>query len=406
MKSEAPPIVHEVLSSPGQPMDTKTRTFMESRFGHDFSGVRVHKDAKAGESARSINAQAYTVGHDIVFGAEQYAPHASAGQKLMAHELAHTVQQSTTSKSLFGHVALYDKTPLGHSPESRADKMVSNVIENTPSYQICAEAQSSLLQRQPFGSPGVQVRSPVFEETVTQLSDVAGATAGRLLNAGEHTLVQSVFGHSIDYDRIHLVPLNALEFRTVGNNVYIPKGFSIADEMMAQKLIHELTHVWQYQHGGTSYISISLGTQIKASIRHGNRNFAYDYQISVGQSFFDFTPEQQGFLVENYFAMKRDRSAVAQDIAAGTSRAYESNHLDSTGFKARLSAAGRQNEIKGELLLHEPLIQQMRTALPQSEASILTQRASEIMTIPEQERSFVTKERQLTPIRPLLEVRF
>ena len=59
---EVPPIVHEVLSSPGQPLDAQTRAYMEPRFGHDFSGVRVHTDAKAMESARTVNARAYTHG--------------------------------------------------------------------------------------------------------------------------------------------------------------------------------------------------------------------------------------------------------------------------------------------------------------------------------------------------------
>ncbi len=64
-----PPIVHEVLRSPGQPLDPATRGFMEPRFGHDFSQVRVHTDAKATESARALDALAYTVGQNIVFGA-------------------------------------------------------------------------------------------------------------------------------------------------------------------------------------------------------------------------------------------------------------------------------------------------------------------------------------------------
>jgi Domain of unknown function (DUF4157) len=91
--SEAPPIVHEVLRSPGQPLDAETRAFMEPRFGHDFSRVRVHADARAAESARMVNALAYSVGRDVVFGAGLYAPGTRAGHRLMAHELAHTIQQ-------------------------------------------------------------------------------------------------------------------------------------------------------------------------------------------------------------------------------------------------------------------------------------------------------------------------
>lgn len=90
---EAPPIVHEALHSPGQPLDPATRALMEPRFGHDFSRVRVHTDAKAAESARAVNALAYTVGRDVVFDAGQYAPRTPAGQGLLAHELTHVVQQ-------------------------------------------------------------------------------------------------------------------------------------------------------------------------------------------------------------------------------------------------------------------------------------------------------------------------
>lgn len=87
---DVPPIVHEVLQSPGQPLDIDTRKFFEPRFGYDFSAVRVHNDAKADESARNVNALAYTVGQDVVFGAGSVTD-----RKLLAHELAHTIQQNT-----------------------------------------------------------------------------------------------------------------------------------------------------------------------------------------------------------------------------------------------------------------------------------------------------------------------
>jgi hypothetical protein len=89
----APPAVHDVLASPGRPLPGSTRGFMESRFGADFSGVRVHDDARAADSARAVDAHAYTVGRDLVFGAGRYAPGTAAGDRLLAHELAHVVQQ-------------------------------------------------------------------------------------------------------------------------------------------------------------------------------------------------------------------------------------------------------------------------------------------------------------------------
>ncbi len=93
--SIAPPVVHEALRTPGQPLDAGTRNFMESRFGHDFSQVSVHTDTGAAESARAVDAEAYTVGQDIVFGAGRFQPWASAGQNLLAHELTHVVQQNS-----------------------------------------------------------------------------------------------------------------------------------------------------------------------------------------------------------------------------------------------------------------------------------------------------------------------
>src|SRR5439155_10758844 len=92
--AEVPPIVHEVLNSPGEPLDAATRAFMEPRLGHDFSRVRIHTDAKAAESAQAVNALAFTVGQDVVFGPGHYVPQTNAGRNLMAHELAHVVQQS------------------------------------------------------------------------------------------------------------------------------------------------------------------------------------------------------------------------------------------------------------------------------------------------------------------------
>jgi hypothetical protein len=90
---EVPPIVREVLQSPGRPLDTETRTFMDARLGHDFGHVRVHADGAAAASAEAVNALAYTMGSDIVFRAGQYMPHSNEGRHLLAHELAHVVQQ-------------------------------------------------------------------------------------------------------------------------------------------------------------------------------------------------------------------------------------------------------------------------------------------------------------------------
>lgn len=98
--ADVPPLVHEVLRSSGQPLDAATRAFFEPRFGHDFSRVRVHADAKAAESARAVNALAYTVGSSAVFRDGQYALETGEGKKLLAHELAHVLQQGQAGANM------------------------------------------------------------------------------------------------------------------------------------------------------------------------------------------------------------------------------------------------------------------------------------------------------------------
>jgi hypothetical protein len=92
---DTPPLsVDRVLSGSGRPLDSALQQDMEQRFGHDFSQVRVHSDAAAEQSAQDVNAHAYTVGHNLVFGPGQFAPGSHAGRHLIAHELAHVVQQT------------------------------------------------------------------------------------------------------------------------------------------------------------------------------------------------------------------------------------------------------------------------------------------------------------------------
>jgi hypothetical protein len=86
--------VHDVLRSPGQPLDEATRAFMEPRFGYDFSQVRIHNDAQAAESARMVNALAYTIGANVTFAEGKYQPTRETGRRLLAHELTHVMQQT------------------------------------------------------------------------------------------------------------------------------------------------------------------------------------------------------------------------------------------------------------------------------------------------------------------------
>ncbi len=135
-----PPIVQETLSSQGQPLDVSTRDAMEPHFGHDFSQVRVHTDAQAAESAQAVNALAYTVGRDVVFGTEQYAPETMEGKELMAHELTHVVQQEMGLQS-----ASAISQP-GDQYEQEAEQSALAISQHSP-FSISQEAGAAIMRQ-------------------------------------------------------------------------------------------------------------------------------------------------------------------------------------------------------------------------------------------------------------------
>ncbi len=96
---DVPASVGQTLSGSGRPMEPPVLQEMGQRFGRDFSQVKIHSGPNAEQSAHDLNAHAYTVGNDIVFGQRGYAPHSSAGKKLLAHELTHVVQQTGAANS-------------------------------------------------------------------------------------------------------------------------------------------------------------------------------------------------------------------------------------------------------------------------------------------------------------------
>jgi hypothetical protein len=146
-----PPIVHEVLRSSGQPLDAAARAFLEPRFGHDFSGVRLHTDAKAAESARAVNALAYTVGRDVVFGQERYASEAPAGRELLAHELAHTIQQGAKSNAMQTQLTIDDPESLA---EKEADDTAERVITGAPAKKTLTPSQLAIRRQTPGDDTG------------------------------------------------------------------------------------------------------------------------------------------------------------------------------------------------------------------------------------------------------------
>src|SRR5690606_28711630 len=133
--------VWRVLAASGRPLDTGVRGVMESRFSRDFSQVRIHDDASAAGSAQALQANAYTVGRDIVFNHGRYAPDSQAGLHLLAHELAHVVQQSALPLAGGPLQRLIQRQPtsLGAIPEAeRRAIQVGTIAVTVPPARITA----------------------------------------------------------------------------------------------------------------------------------------------------------------------------------------------------------------------------------------------------------------------------
>lgn len=146
--STVPPVVHHVLRSAGRPLDSDSQAFMETRLGHDFGHVRVHTDAKAAQSAQSVNALAYAVGNHVVFAHGRYAPNSIAGRQLLAHELTHTAQQPV----LTGSSSLVDLQvgPVHSAQERAAEQAGRGAMQSLP---------RQMSQQEPHSEPSHMVRA-------------------------------------------------------------------------------------------------------------------------------------------------------------------------------------------------------------------------------------------------------
>jgi Domain of unknown function (DUF4157) len=150
----APPIVNEVLGSPGRPLDQATRSFFEPWFRQDFSSVRLHTDSRAEESTKAVSARAYTVGRHVVFGTGCYCADSREGRQLLAHELTHVVQQARSSPQLVqrqsdpdvdGMRQDFENAVAGAQSEHAAEVLngfnltdIQKILTGRPSSQIAA----------------------------------------------------------------------------------------------------------------------------------------------------------------------------------------------------------------------------------------------------------------------------
>ena len=175
--SLAPPLVHDVLRSPGKPLDAPVRAAMEPRFGQSFAGVRIHAEERAAASAAAVGAHAWTVGEHVAFAAGMYQPATADGRRLIAHELAHVAQQSGAGAS-----SVQPSLEIGSAdaPEERAADAAADAVARGERATPSAGATGVLRRK-----PGVDGKDSWFALAKnTEVHDVA-SDKGRIARAAE-----------------------------------------------------------------------------------------------------------------------------------------------------------------------------------------------------------------------------
>lgn len=183
----APPIVHSVLSQPGQPLDRATRSYFEPRFGRDFSQVRVHSGVSvAAEAARAVDAIAYTIGNDIVFDSGRFQPQSLQGKRLLAHELTHVVQQQGGPQVVQRDFNPVKPAPQSSNPLGALFPQISPEVSQRFSVRAFTEAEFQALTGVKVSTiPEKRVLSPAE----TGLDSDTSASAGGLVGMGVGVLL-------------------------------------------------------------------------------------------------------------------------------------------------------------------------------------------------------------------------
>jgi len=228
----APASVDQALASPGRPLEPALRQDMEQRFGYDFSRVRVHTDGAAEQSARDVNAKAYTVDHDIVFGDELLALQAPVGRRLLAHELTHVVQQSELAD-----------IRLAQSGEKRGLSPTSGLLQRDPRQTArdkVVEAMEKLKKKYYLGDV-TEEHGATWSESELVKVDAAFSK----LTAGERTFLYDL--RLIRTDKFEPLVHGRKTFQIAGRttNGRVIQLTRQAFEGDASTLLHEVGHVIQ-----------------------------------------------------------------------------------------------------------------------------------------------------------------
>jgi uncharacterized protein DUF4157 len=354
------PLVQRALQVPGKRLDADIRSTMEPAFGKTLDDVRVHEGGAAGATADSMGAAAYAVGRHIVFGGANYSPETQPGRQLLAHELAHVSssrpgEEANASRSVLGPA----RDPQEQAADAAAKAAVTRVSESrspTPSplpVAAIASAGAAVVRRSPAGdilgaaagalagtALGFLAGGPIGAIIGGVTGGAGGLLAGEFATAGERplddrerTAAKLVFGASLNLDRVRIAEspiLGAGGFaRTPFETVYFPPEAQ-QSAVYLPWLIHELTHVWQTQHG-VSVVTKTI-TALRGPIAYfygGKEQLVRD--AAAGKKFTDYNTEQQADILADYYTaltLGLDVSAYEPFVAQVTgSTTEERSHV-------------------------------------------------------------------------------
>jgi hypothetical protein len=294
----------------------------------------VHTNAQAAQSALALGAAAYTVGRHIVFAPGRYAPQATMGRQLIAHELTHVLQQGAGPDPESVEV-LSPQDDHEHEAQTHSHRSAERAAARARPRGIATA--SPVLQRSLLGGIvgglvgaaggaviGGLLGGPIGAVVGGLVGLVGGALVGdaattrkRKLTTQEIAYAKEVFHDSIDFTEVTVTRDSMLSTgapKTLGNTIHLRSdwGHFVGDSLELtqsgrETLVHEMGHVWQYQNGGLAYIPESLWAQFKGFIGAGSRDAAYNWHEAhrTGLPWEKWNPEQQASAIEDYNKLLR-----------------------------------------------------------------------------------------------------
>lgn len=323
------PLVKNVLNSPGRPLDAAVRDPMERHFGHDFSGVRIHTDQAAAESAGAIHANAYAAGSNLVFAAGKYALGSSAGHHLIAHELAHVVQQSN------GPVA---GTPIGggfqvSTPGDEFERQANRMI-----------ADGARAPAHPALGPGGR-DLPIQRDTATDWAIAGGIIGGIGAAAGIGALIYAILQYGVaKHPPAQASPTGGLTLTHGSFNTMQQQAKGSDDASLKGATTHNLDILYvdtPYTKADRQQNHFTVGLQWRSDGHNIVEGFTEEEQVSGYRGGSDGATATVSFNATQVFPLP---SAAGAATAASPTPATGAQDTSAAGATASPSAAPQQQQ--------------------------------------------------------------